>query len=837
MIAWRIAMRELRGGLSGFWIFLLCLALGVGGIAAVGSVRSTFQDALSRESATLLGGDANLEFTYRFATAEERAWMDEYGTQTSEIVDFRSMIGAGNDRALVQVKGVDDAYPLYGSVDLTSDIAFSDAIAIRDGLPGIVVAPALIDRLQIKVGDILRLGTKDFELRGIIEREPDNATAGFSFGPRVIVRLDALQDSGLLATGTLFNSHYRVLFPPEVNVAHMKTLANREMEDSGMRWQDRREGARGLSRFIDRMGAFLVIVGIAGLAVGGIGVSAAVRSYLDKKRETIATLKTLGATSATIFGTYLIQIGLLAALGIAIGMAIGAIIPIAIGPAFADQLPIPVSFTIHPMPLLEAAIYGTLTALIFTIWPLAKAIDIRAAGLFRNVFDSQKSRPRWYFIAIVVGLTATLVGLATWFSGTERLALWSAAGVIGSLITLHFAAIGIRTLSKRLAKSRLTRGRPALRMALGAVGGPGGEASAVILSLGLGLTVLATIGQIDTNMRRAVAEEIPDIAPAFFFVDIQNAQLEGFLDLVNADPGVTNIDTAPMLRGIITQVNGQNAREALGNHWVLRGDRGVTYAASPPENGEITAGEWWPADYTGPNLMSFSAEEGEELGLKLGDELTVNILGRDLTATITNFRTVDFENMEINFVMALNPAALAGAPHSHIATVYGGREIEGRLVRALAQDYPNITAISVRDAIDRVSELLNGVGAATRWGAFATLLTGFVVLIGAAAAGERTRVYEAALLKTLGAARARILTSFALRSAILGATAGSVAVFAAALSAWAIMTFVMEVDFIFNLPSAILIITGGALASLVAGLLFALRPLSARPAQVLRARE
>ncbi len=837
MRAWRIAMRELRGGLSGFWIFLLCLALGVGGIAAVGSVRAAFQDALSRESATLLGGDANLEFTYRFATAEERAWMDEYGTQTSEIVDFRSMIGAGEDRALVQVKGVDGDYPLYGNVDLSTDISFPDAIAIRDGLPGIVVAPALIDRLQIEVGDILRLGTKDFELRGIIEREPDNATAGFSFGPRVIVRLDALQDSGLLATGTLFNSHYRVLFPPEVNIAHMKTLANREMRDNGMRWQDRRNGARGLSAFIDRMGAFLVIVGIAGLAVGGIGVSAAVRTYLDKKRETIATLKTLGATSATIFGTYLIQIGLLAILGIAIGLAIGAIIPIAIGPAFAEQLPIPVSFSIQPMPLLEAATYGVLTALIFTIWPLAKAIDIRAAGLFRDVFDGAKSRPRWYFIAIVLGLTALLIGLATWFSGTERLALWSAAGIVGSLVILHFAANGIRRLSKRLAKSRLTRGRPALRMALGAVGGPGGEASAVILSLGLGLTVLATIGQIDTNMRRAVAEEIPDIAPAFFFLDIQNQQLEGFLDLVNADPGVTDIATAPMLRGIITQVNGENARAALGNHWVLRGDRGVTYAATPPENGEITEGEWWPADYTGPNLMSFSAEEGAELGLKLGDELTVSILGRDITATIANFRTVDFENMEINFVMALNPAALAGAPHSHIATVYGGREIEGRLVRALAQDFPNITAISVRDAVERVSELLDGVGAATRWGAFATLLTGFVVLIGAAAAGERTRVYEAALLKTLGAARARILTSFALRSAILGATAGIVAVFAAALSAWAIMTFVMEVDFIFNLTSAILIISGGALASLLAGLLFALRPLSARPAQVLRARE
>lgn len=836
MTALRIAYRELRGGLSGFWIFLLCLALGVAGIAAVGSVRSTFQDALSKESASLLGGDANLEFTYRFASEVELAWMHDFATDISEIVDFRSMVTAGEDRALVQVKGVDDAYPLYGNVTLSAG-TITEALETRGNLPGIIAAPALVDRLQIEIGDILRLGTTDFELRAILEREPDNATAGFSFGPRVIVQLDALRDSGLLATGTLFNSHYRLIFPTDKNIAHMKTLANRAMEESGMRWQDRRNGARGLSRFIDRMGAFLVIVGIAGLAVGGIGVSAAVRTYLDKKRETIATLKTLGATSTTIFATYLVQIGVLALIGITAGLILGALIPILIGPMFAANLPIPVTFTIHAMPLVEAAIYGILTALIFTIWPLAKAIDIRAAGLFRDVFDGDHPRPRWYFTAVVFGLTALLIGLATWFSGTERLALWASGGILGSLVVLHFAAFGIRKLSKRLARSRLTRGRPALRMALGAVGGPGGEASAVILSLGLGLTVLATIGQIDTNLRRAVAEEIPDIAPAFFFLDIQNQQLDGFLDLVGTDPGVTDIDTAPMLRGIITKVNGQNAREALGNHWVLRGDRGVTYATKQPENGEITTGEWWPEDYSGPNLMSFAAEEAEEMGLKLGDELTINILGRDLTATIANFRTVDFENMEINFVMALNPAALAGAPHSHIATVYGGPEIEGRLVRALAQDFPNITAISVRDAIGRVSELLEGIGSATRWGALATLLTGFVVLIGAAAAGERRRIYEAALLKTLGAARARILVSFALRSAILGATAGLVAVFAAAVSGWAIMTYVMDVDFIFNLSSAILIITGGAAASLIAGLLFALRPLSARPAQVLRARE
>lgn len=835
-VAFLIAFRELRGGLAGFRIFLLCLALGVAGIAAVGSVRTAIQQALDSESNTLLGGDANLQFTYRFADETERQWMEGFADIVSEIVDFRSMVTVNGERALVQVKGIDGEYPVYGQVGLNVDTPLAELLA-DTGYPGLIAAPVLIDRLGLKVGDILRLGTTDFQLRASLIREPDGATAGFSFGPRVIVSLDALRDSGLLATGTLFYSHYRLKFPAGVNLAHMKTLATDEMADQGMRWQDARNGTPGLSRFVDRMGAFLVIVGLAGLAVGGIGVSAAVRAYLDGKKATIATLKTVGATSRTIFAIYLIQIGILATIGILLGLMLGAALPVIIGPLFVDKLPLPVEFSLFPIPLIEAALYGLLTAAIFTIWPLSQAIDTRPADLFRDEVDGKHPRPRWYFIVIVSLLSIALIAVATWFSGTPRLALWSAFGLLTSLLALHLAALGTKRLTRRFSRSKLTRGRPTLRMALGAVGGPGGEASSVILSLGLGLTVLATVGQIDSNMRRAVAEEIPAIAPAYFFLDIQNTQLADFLTAAHADEGVENIETAPMLRGIITRVNGEPAREVLGNHWVLRGDRGVTYSALPPKGATVTQGEWWPEDYSGEPQMSFAEEEALEMGLSLGDQLTVNILGRDLTATITSFRTVDFSDMGINFVMLLNPSALQAAPHTHIATVYADENSEGRLLRTLGSKFPNVTAISVRSAIGRVISTLEGIGAATRWGAAATLLTGFVVLIGAAAAGERRRVYEAALLKTLGATRARILASFAVRAGILGAAAGLVAIVAGGISGWAVMTFVMDVDFVFAATSAIGIVVGGALASLLAGLAFALKPLATRPAQVLRARE
>jgi len=409
--------------------------------------------------------------------------------------------------------------------------------------------------------------------------------------------------------------------------------------------------------------------------------------------------------------------------------------------------------------------------------------------------------------------------------------------VLGALAVLGLAAWAVRRGARRAARSHWVRGRSALRLALGAIGGPREEASSVILSLGLGLSVLAAVGQIDANLRSAIERDLPERAPAYFFVDIQNDQIDGFLQRLSDDPAVSRVEDAPMMRGVITQINGRPAREVAGEHWVVRGDRGVTFSATPPEGTTVTAGTWWPEDYTGAPQISFAAEEAEEIGLKLGDRITVNILGRDIEAEITSFRLVDFSTGGMGFVMSMNPAALAGAPHTYIATVYAEEAAEAPILRDLATAYPNITAIRVRDAIGRVTEALTAIAQATAWAAAATLLTGFMVLIGAAAAGERARLYEAAVLKTLGATRGRILLSFALRSALLGAAAGIVAIIAGGLAGWAVMTFVMEADYAFEPVSAIAIVLGGVIATLAAGLAFALRPLAARPAQVLRAQE
>lgn len=835
----RLARRELRGGLRGFRVFLACLALGVAAIAAVGSTRAAIEAGLAREGAVLLGGDAEMAFTYRFANEEERAWMERNAVAVSETVEFRSMavVGAGDtaERALTQIKAVDGAYPLLGAVGIDPPMPLDRALAPRDGLPAAIMDRVLIDRLGLTAGDRFRLGTQDFVLSAALTREPDHAGDALHLGPRTIVLTESLSGSGLLAPGTLFSSQYRLDLPDGTDLAAGAEAARARFEQTGLRWRDARDGAPGTRRFVEQLAAFLILVGLSGLAVGGIGVSSAVRAYLAEKTATIATLRTLGAGRGVIFQTYFIQIGALSLLGIALGLALGGSAPVLLAPVIEAQLPIPAIFALYPAPLAEAAIYGLLTAFVFTLWPLARTEEVRAATLFRDALGASRLLPPLrYLIALALALAA-LVGLAAWFSGSAWLTLWTTGGLVGALALLTAAAFAIRALSR--AGSGLAQGRPALRWALSAISGTREGAASVVLSLGLGLSVLAAVGQIDGNLRNAISGELPEVAPSYFFVDIQQSQIDGFLRRVETDPAVSRVQYAPMLRGIITRINGRPAADFAGDHWVIHGDRGITYSAALPPETRITAGSWWPEDYSGPPQISFAAEEAAEIGLSLGDTMTVNVLGRDITATVTSFREVDFSNAGMGFVLSMSPNALAGAPHSFIATVYAETDAEAAILRDLATAFPNITAIRVRDAIDRVSEVLAGIASATSYGAGASLLTGFLVLIGAAAAGEGARRYEAAVLKTLGAPRARILLSFAMRAALLGAGAGVVALAAGIAGGWAVSYYLFDTGYSVIWSSAFVIIAGGIAATMAAGLIFAWRPLATRPAQVLRARD
>ena len=829
----QMAIRELRSGISGFRIFLICLVLGVGTITAVGTVKSGIEYAIGEKGSELLGGDAEAEFTYRLANTEELDWLKSISANMSEILEFRSMANVirdgQNERALTQIKAIDDKYPLIGDVQLSSGRALRDILRQPKSA---IMESDLVSRLGISIGDSFRLGLTEFILRDIIVTSPDDAGANFGLGPRTILKTEDLKTSGLIAPGTLFSAKYRLMITPSENFDTLKTLAKTKFENSGMRWRDSRNGAPGISEFVTRLSAFFIMVGLAGLIVGGVGIGSAVKSYLNRKIATIAVLRSLGATNFQIFMTYFIQLSILSLLGIALGLGLGAIAPHILAPFLKVIIPIPIDIVFSLKPIYEAAIYGAIIATLFTLWPLSKCENIQTAALFREMNLLSYRLPRFKYLVWSLGLLIILLITSALFNQNPKLTSWFALGFSVAVLALFLSASILIAIIKKLA--RFANGRPSTRWALASMGGTQEGTSNSLLAIGLGLTVLGIIGQVDGNLRTSINNDLPKVAPSYFVIDIQKSQIEEVRRTLNSYNGVTSFDEAPMLRGIITKINNEQASEVAGDHWVIRGDRGITYFEELPERFNLTEGRLWPRNYSGKTQISFAAEQAEELGLGLGDRITVDIMGKEITGEITSLRNVDFSTAGIGFVIAMNPSALKNAPHSFITTIYANTESEIGIFNTLARKFPNITLIKVKGVIERVSDLLGSIATASSYGALTTLVTGFLVLLGSAASGQSARSYDAAILKTLGATQKELIISYIIRFSFIGATAGCVAIFFAICGAWGITTYVLELPFQIIWLTVFLVITGGLVANLLAGLYFAMKSLKVSPAKFLR---
>ena len=828
-----MAIRELRSGVSGFRIFLTCLILGVGTISAIGTVKSGIEIAISEKGSELLGGNAEAEFTYRLANTEELKWLETISQNISGIIEFRSMAkfveGGANERALTQVKAVDNEYPLIGNVQLASGKSFKDVFRQPKSA---VMESDLASRLGINIGETFSLGLTKFVLRDIIQSSPDDAGTNFGLGPRTIIKSEDLLDSGLIAPGTLFTAKYRLLIEPLKNLDELRALAKIKFENNGMRWRDARNGAPGISEFVNRLSAFFIMVGLAGLVVGGVGIGSAVKSYLNRKISTIAVMRSLGATNFQIFMTYFVQLAIISFIGITIGLVIGASVPHLCAPLLKVLIPIPISIVFSIKPIAEAAIYGTIIATLFTLWPLSRCENIKAAALFREMNLIKDGFPRLKYLVLSFILVLILLIISAVFNQNPELTSWFALGFTVALVTLFLSARILMYCIKKFG--RIINGHPSTRWALAAMGGTQEGTNNSLIAIGLGLTVLAIIGQVDGNLRTSINNNLPEVAPSYFVIDIQKSQIEEVRDILNSNKGVISFDEAPMLRGIITKINNKQASEIAGDHWVIRGDRGITYFEELPKRFNLTKGQLWPKDYSGATQISFAAEQAEELGIGIGDSVTVNIMGREITGEITSLRNVDFSSAGIGFVIAMNPSALKAAPHSFIMTIYVSTEAETAVFNNLSSRFSNITLIKVRNVIERVSNLLSSIATASSYGALTTLAMGFLVLLGSAASGQSARSYDAAILKTLGATRKDLIISYIIRFSLVGATAGLVAIFFAVGGAWCITSLVLELPFKIIWDTALMIIIGGLIANLVAGLYFATQALKVKPANFLR---
>jgi putative ABC transport system permease protein len=830
----RLVRRELRGGLRGFRVFLACLALGVAAIAAVGTTVTAVREGLSRDARAILGGDVSVRLLYREMTEPEAIWLGQRSLARSEWVELRAMARAvgGDQRTLVEVKAVGSTYPLFGQVRLADGGDLAAALAPGRAGPRVLIAEALTIRLGVGVGGRVRVGDQEFEIGGVIQREPDRGGGALDFGPRLMMRWEDLPATNLVQPGSLVEYHYRYQLADGADLAGWVADLKQAWPEAAWRIRDLRQATPGVERFVQRIGLFLTLVGLTALLVGGVGVGNAVRAFIEGKTTTIATLKCLGAPGGLVFATYFTLVMLLAAGGTLVGLAIGGLAPTVIAGLAGASLPVPIAPGLHPVPLAAAAAFGMLSAAAFSIWPLAQAREVPAASLFRAMVAAVRGWPRPAYIAATAAAGLGLCALAVATAPDQRIALAFVGAAIATFVVLRLVGRAVVVVARR-ARANDTR----LRLALGNLHRPGAATQSVVLSLGLGLTVLVAVATIEGNLEREVTQSLPAKAPAFFFVDIQPDQVAAFEAITAAAAGVTRVERVPSLRGRITRLNGVPVDQVAidpGVAWALDNERGLTYAAVPPAGSMVVAGDWWPADYRGPPTISFDARLARGMGLGIGDRLTVNVLGRDVEARIANLREINYASLGINFSLIFAPGFLERAPHTHIATVYVDDAGEGPLLKAVTDRFQNVSAIRVRDALDAVVDIVAGIGAAARATAGLTLAAGVLVLAGAIVAGHRRRIQEAVVLKVLGATRADVVGALAIEYGILGLVTSLVAAAAGTLAGWAVITHGMRAEWTFLPQTVASVAVVAAGFTIAAGLAGTWRALGRRPAPVLR---
>jgi putative ABC transport system permease protein len=839
-LALRFALRELRGGLRGFYVFIACIALGVMAIAGVGSVAASLSEGLAREGRTLLGGDVAFSLIQREARPDEVAFLRSRG-QLSVAATLRAMARAADGRlALVELKAVDGAYPMLGELTLQPQMPVADLLAERDGAFGAAADSTLLARLDLKLGDRVSIGGANFQIRSVVDAEPDKLAGGVGLGPRFLVSEAGLRATGLLQPGSLVRWIYRVKLPDNATDDRAATAlideARSALPQAGWEIRSRSNASPQLERTISRFTQFLTLVGLAALLVGGVGVANAVKSHIDRRRDVIATFKALGATGRDVFTIYLTQVVVLAGIGSVIGLAAGAALPFIIVGVFGKLLPLPVVPALHADELALSFVYGLLTALAFGLWPLGRVHDVPVAALFREAVSSEWHRPRWRYLALMAVVVALLVAVVIGLAYDKRVATVFVVSSIAVFALLRGIAAGLMALARRLPRTRFTM----LRLAIANIYRPGALTPSVVMSLGLGLAVLVTITQIDGNLRRQFLAALPDRAPSFYFIDIPANEAGRFGEfLKNTAPGST-VEDVPMLRGRIVSargIKGEDLKPSTDSEWVLQSDRGLTYTSELPKGSKVVEGQWWGADYSGPPLVSMDKKIADGLGLKVGDEIVVNVLGRDIPATIGNLRTIDWQSLGINFVLVFSPNAFKGAPHTHIATLtetHPDSAGDARIIKAVAEAFPMVTSVRVREALETIGTVVTNLVLAIRGASAVTLISAILVLGGALAAGHRHRVYDAVILKTLGATRARLLGAYALEYLMIGFATAVFGVIAGSVAAWLIVTRLMTLSFVWQAGSAAGVVAAALVVTVGLGLAGTLLALNQKPATVLR---
>jgi putative ABC transport system permease protein len=828
----RYAIKDMRGALSSLYLVLMCLILGVGSIATVQFTSHAVLEGIQKNGRTILGGDLVIRNIYEPAPQNLRDWLSTRQGDLIETIEARVMLANAQtrDNALVELKVVPEGYPQYGSVEVESRLSLENGL--KDN--GILIDPALRGRLNLDVGDEVRLGDAIFIVKGFIAHEPDRAGGSrFGLAPRAMIGRTNADSTNLLNKGSMVYYDLRVKLPSGTSLKLFTNELETAFPEAPWKITDADNASPQITRFVERLMLFLTLVGLTALLIGGIGIGNGVRAHLEARLKTIAILKSLGASKVFIEKLYLWQIAIITLAGSVGGIFIGIILQYIAAPQISKFLPFIVEPQITAAAVMTPMIFGFLTSFAFALWPLGQAMSTSPLELFRAVIAPVSGKPSKKFQLGTLSAASVLAGLAVSSAHDAKFALWFVISAIACLFMFWLVGLLISKIAGKIPAPR----HPALRLGLRNLHRPGNATSNTLISLGLGLTVMISITLIEMNLRQGIANNLPDDAPAFFFLDIQKDQKDAFEKLLSEQPTVHTIRMSPNLRGKIVSINGVPAEQALvdkSESWLLQNDRGFTYETVLPAHSEITSGEWWPADYKGTPLISVVEDVERGFGVKPGDQITVNILGRDITATIANTRSVNWMNMTINFAITFAPGTLEAAPHSWLATVVAEPEQEAHIQRMIGAEFPNISMIRLSDAVDAIGSVLGNIATAVRITALVAVATGILVLAGSLAASRMQRLYDVVILKVLGIKNRTLVEGFLFEFCLLGLCAGLLSMLLGLAVSWAVMVTMMELQWSFYPIPALITALGGIGLTMMIGWLSTGRVLYTPVAEHLR---
>ena len=837
----RMAWRETRGAWRHFATFFACVALGVAALTAVGTLAATVDHALTREAKSLMGGDLELR-SPRALGDDARDAVERLRSAGATVSTVRELVGMTREPAqgrtlLVEVKAVEPGYPLYGRIDVTPAAPLDTLLAGS----GALVHRDLLDRLGVRVGDARSLGAASVTIRGVVEREPD-APGGFALGPRVLVAAETLEATGLIRPGSRVRFRTLVRLPADVPARDARERVVREVSDVAVRVTAFNEAQPGLRRFFSQMTMYLGLVGLVSLLVGGVGVASAVATFVRRQRPTIAILKCLGAGSRMLLATYLLQTQVIALVAGVAGAALGVALQPLVVRALAGVVPLALEARVDPWTVARGIAMGSLTALACALWPLLAIRDVPPSLVLRQDVDASVRTRRPWLAALPI--LAALGALALWQAGSLKVGGIFIGAAVAALALLAAFARG----ASRAARMGLGVRALAWRQGLANLRRPGGQTVGTVVALGTGVMLLVAVALLEGSLGRQIDHERRREAPSFFFVDVQPDQVDAFARLVRETGGAAPVLT-PVVRSRLAAINGKDVTAAMTRShrrpvdreapdgdpaWYLRREYVLTFAEEMPATNTLVKGRWWSApEWTRP-LVSIEESAARNLGVDVGDRIAFDIQGVRVDGEVTSIRRVDWQSLTTNFFVIFSPGALEGAPATWVATVRVPASAETAVQNAVVAAFPNVTALAVRDVMERVAGVLDRIALAIRVMALFSIAAGLVVMAGALTATRYARLRESVIWRTLGATRGVVARIFAVEYACLGATAGLGGTALALLLSWIVLRYVLEVPWTFE-PTAVALGVALTIAMSVAvGYLGTFRLLGEKPLPVLR---